>query len=217
MEYNTDKGPLKLREYGRNVQNLAAKIKETDDKEKRNSYAETLVELMKQINPNLKDSNDYNQKVWDDLFIISDFDLDVESPFPTPNADILDRKPDRVPYKSNEIRFKHYGRNVEIMIEQAIAMEDPDEKEGAIVSIGRLMKSFFNTWNKDSIEDKIILQHLQSMSKGALTIDLAKVEEYRLFDSSKGSQRNFRNDNHRDNNNNHRRKGGHNKRKKRRN
>ncbi len=189
MEYNTDKSHLKLREYGRNIQNLAARIKEENDKEKRDSYAESVVELMKQINPNLKDSNDYNQKVWDDLFIISDFDLDVDSPYPKPDSAILDRKPDRVPYKSNEIRFKHYGRNVEIMIEQAIAMEDPEEKEGAIVSIGRLMKSFFNTWNKDSIEDKIIVDHIRSMSKGKLQIALEKVEEYRLFDSSKPSGR----------------------------
>ncbi len=214
MEYNTDKGYLKLREYGRNIQNLAARIKDVEDKEKRNSYAETLVELMKQINPNLKDSNDYNQKVWDDLFIISDFTLDVESPFPTPSAETLDKKPNRVPYKSNEIRFKHYGRNVEVMIEQAIAMEDPEVKEGAIVSIGRLMKSFFNTWNKDSIEDKIILDHIRSMSKGELDIDLKKVEEYKLFDSSKTSkQNNYRNDGPRDHS--FRRKGG--KRKKRRN
>lgn len=185
MEYNTGRETLTLKEYGRNINKLVDFVKTVDDKEKRNKYAATLVELMKQINPNVKDSNDYHQKVWDDLFIISDFNLDAEGPFPVPNDDILDRKPNRVPYKSNEIKFRHYGRNVEIMIDQAIAMESEEDKQGAIVAIGRLMKSFCLTWNKDSIEDRVILEHMKRLSGGKLDIDLAFVEEHKLFDSKK--------------------------------
>ena len=159
LEYNTQREQLTLREYGRNVQNLIKFIRDTEDKEKRNKYAALLVDLMKQVNPELnKDSNDYNQKVWDDLFIISKFDLDVESPFPIPEATILDRKPDRLEYQSNEIKYRHYGRSVEILIENASKLEDPKEIEGAIIAIGRLMKSFYLTWNKDSIEDEQILK-----------------------------------------------------------
>lgn len=198
MEYNTGRGALTLKEYGRNIHKLVQFVKTVEDKEKRNKYAATLVELMKQINPNVKDSNDYHQKVWDDLFIISDFNLDAEGPFPVPNAEILERKPDRVPYKSNEIRFRHYGRNVEIMIGQAIEMENEEEKQGAIVAVGRLMKSFCLSWNKDSVEDRVILEHIKKLSGGKLDMDLAFIEEHKLFDSKKeksGGQSNGRPDN----------------------
>ena len=131
LEYNTQRNHLTLREYGRNVQNLVAYIKTVDDKEKRNKYASLLVDLMKMINPEFnKDATEYTQKVWDDLFIISKFDLDVDSPFPVPEVTILDRKPDRMKYSSNAIRFRHYGKNIEILIKNAIALEDPKEKEG---------------------------------------------------------------------------------------
>ena len=207
LEYNTQREQLTLREYGRNVQNLIKFIRDTEDKEKRNKYAALLVDLMKQVNPELnKDSNDYNQKVWDDLFIISKFDLDVESPFPIPEATILDRKPDRLEYQSNEIKYRHYGRSVEILIENASKLEDPKEIEGAIIAIGRLMKSFYLTWNKDSIEDEQILKTINQLSKGKLDMDINTIKEYGLFESER-KERTFDNNNrggHRNNN----RKGG---------
>lgn len=189
LEYNSQRDHITLREYGRNVQNLIAFIRTIDEKEKRNKYASMLVELMKMINPELsKEANEYTQKVWDDLFIISEFNLDVESPFPIPESTILERKPDRMHYQSNAIRYRHYGRNVEVLIGDAIAMEDEKEKEGAIIAIGRLMKSFYMTWNKDTIEDKQILKNITELSKGQLTIDLEKVKEYGLFDSEKAGR-----------------------------
>lgn len=220
MEYNTGREALTLKEYGRNIEKLVEFIKTVDDQEKRNKYAATLVELMKQINPNVKDSNDYHQKVWDDLFIISDFKLEAEGPFPIPSAEILERKPDLVPYKSNEIRFRHYGRNVEIMISQAIEMESEEEKQGAIVAIGRLMKSFCLTWNKDSIEDRVVLEHIKKLSGGKLEMDLAFIEEHKLFDSKKeksGGNGNGRPDHHSNNHHHQKRKMGGAKRKRKRN
>lgn len=183
MEYNTQRGHLTLREYGRNVQHLVEHIQNTPDKEKRNKYASLLVELMKMINPEFnKDAAEYTQKVWDDLFIIADFKLDVESPFPIPEPSILERKPDRMRYRTNDVKYRHYGRNLEVLIQNAIAMEDPKEKEGAIIAIGRLMKSFYLTWNKDFIEDEQVIKNIREMSKGQLEIDIAKVKEYGLFD-----------------------------------
>lgn len=219
MEYNTGREALTLKEYGRNIHKLVEFVKTVEDKEKRNKYAATLVELMKQINPNVKDSNDYHQKVWDDLFIISDFNLEAEGPFPVPNSEILERKPNRVPYKSNEIRFRHYGRNVEIMISQAIEMESEEEKQGAIVAVGRLMKSFCLTWNKDSIEDRVILEHIKKLSGGKLSMDLAFVEEHKLFDSKKVNSSGNGNGRPDNSNNNHhqKRKMGGGKRKRKRN
>ncbi|MBR09288.1 MAG: hypothetical protein CMP48_16595 [Rickettsiales bacterium] len=209
LEYNTERTQLTLREYGRNVQNLVAHIKTVDDKEKRNKLAATLVELMKMINPEFsKDAQEYTQKVWDDLFIISKFDLDVESPFPIPEATILDRKPDRMTYQSNEIRYRHYGRNIEILINDAIAMEDPAEKEGAIIAIGKLMKSFYQTWNKDNIEDEQVLKNIKQLSKDQLTIDIEKVKTYGLFDSEKRYSDNNNNNRHHNRNRNNNNKGG---------
>lgn len=210
LEYNTERTHLTLREYGRNVQNLVAHIKTIEDKEERNKLAATLVELMKMVNPEFsKDASEYTQKVWDDLFIISEFDLDVEGPFPVPESTILDRKPDRMRYQSNEIRYRHYGRNIEILINDAIAMEDPKEKEGAIIAIGKLMKSFYLTWNKDTIEDEQVIKNIKQLSKNQLDIDLEKVKEYGLFDSEKRPGENNTNGGHRhQNQNRNRNKGG---------
>ena len=210
LEYNTQRSQLTLKEYGRNVQNLVAHIKTVEDKEKRNKLAATLVELMKMINPEFsKDAQEYTQKVWDDLFIISKFDLDVESPFPIPEVTILDRKPDRMKYQSNEIKFRHYGRNIEILINDAIAMEDPAEKEGAIIAIGKLMKSFYQTWNKDNIEDEQVLKNIKQLSKDQLDIDIEKVKANGLFDSEKRHYDNNNNRHHnRNRNNNNNNKGG---------
>ena len=197
MEYNTERSHLKLREYGRNVQNLVEHLKGIGDKEERNKKAATLVELMKSINPDLnKDSTDYDQKVWDDLYIISNFELDFEGPFEKPKPEILDKKPDRVGYGSNSIRYKHYGRSVEILIDQAVAMEDPKEKEGAVVAIGRLMKSFYQTWNKDVIEDEQVLKNIKQLSNNQLDINIETVKELGLFDSDKKPvSKNYRNNN----------------------
>lgn len=186
LEYNTQRTDLRLREYGRNVQNLIAHLKTIDDKEERNKKAATLIELMKLINPDLnKDSTENDQKIWDDLHIISNFELDLEGPFPKPDKEVLDKKPDRMKYYSNEIKYRHYGRSVELLIEQAIEMEDPKEKEGAIVSIGRLMKGFYQTWNKDAIEDEQVLKNIKKLSNDQLDINIETVKELGLFDSEK--------------------------------
>ena len=185
LEYNTQRAQLKLREYGRNVQNLVAHLKTVENKDERNKKAATLVELMKLINPDLGKNNESDQKVWDDLHIISNFELDIEGPFPKPDASVLDRKPERLKYYSNEIKYRHYGRGVELLIDQAMEMEDPKEREGAVVAIGRLMKGFFQTWNKESIEDEQILKNIKRLSNDKLDIDIETVKELGLFDSEK--------------------------------
>ena len=209
LEYNTQRVQLKLREYGRNVQNLVAHLKTIKEKEERNKKAATLVELMKMINPDLGNDSESDQKVWDDLHIISNFELDIEGPFPKPDPSVLDRKPERLKYYSNEIKYRHYGRSVELLIDQAIAMEDPKEKEGAVVAIGRLMKGFFQTWNKESIEDEQILKNIKRMSDNKLDINIETVKELGLFDSDKKhSGRRTNNNNNKGRRNNQGGKGG---------
>lgn len=202
LEYNTQRSHLKLREYGRNVQNLIAHLRTIEDKEARNKKAATLVELMKMINPDLaKEATEHDQKIWDDLHIISDFELELEGPFPKPDKEVLAKKPDRMQYYSNEIKYRHYGRSVELLIEQAMAMEDPKEKEGAIIAIGRLMKGFYQTWNKDAIEDELVLKNIKKLSGDQLDIDINTVKELGLFDSEKKASSGKRYHNNKNRNN----------------
>lgn len=182
MDYNTSQPPLILREYGRNVQKLVSYLKTIEDKEKRTAYAHTLIDLMRQVTPSFKETQETTQKLWDDLFIMADFELDVESPYPIPERDVLFKKPERMQYLSNNIKYKHYGRNIELLIKEAIKKEDPQEKEDAVIYIGKLMKSFYSSWNKEVIDDSVILENIKSISGGELDINLTKVREDNLFE-----------------------------------
>jgi len=187
-EYNTQRTDLKLRAYGRNVQHLAERLKNIGNKEERNKKAATIVKLMKLINPDInKDSTENDQKIWDDLHIISDFELDVTSPFPKPDKKVLGKKPERMKHCSNEIKYKHYGRNIELLVECATAAEDPKEKERAVVMIGKLMRRFYRVWNKDTIEDEQILRNIKKLSDNQLDINIETVRELGLFNSERRS------------------------------
>lgn len=181
-EYNTSRPELILKEYGRNIQKLVSYVQEMKDEEKKKEFSYTLVELMKLINPALKDGNEYSQKLWDDLFIISDFKLDVEGPYPKPDQEILSRKPDKLDYNNHQLRYKHYGRNIELLVEQATEIEDPQERKDAIIYLGRLMRSFYGIWNKEVVDESVIVDHIKELSHGKLNIDLSEVKEQNLFE-----------------------------------
>lgn len=194
MEYNTNKSDLILKEYGRNIQKLAEYVVKIEDKDQRTRYAHTLIELMRQINPITKESPaEYSQKLWDDLYIMSGFSLEVDSPFPMPEKELLGKKPKRMAYNNNDISFKHYGRNVELLIEKAIQLEDPEEKANAVKFIGRLMKSFYAVWNKEVIDEEVIVNHIRQLSKNQLDINVDEVKANSLFESNtKGDTRESR-------------------------
>ncbi|GAA0893197.1 hypothetical protein GCM10009122_28760 [Fulvivirga kasyanovii] len=189
MEYNTSQPPLILREYGRNVQKLVEYIKTIQDKSKRTESAETLIELMKQVTPTVKETPETSQKLWDDLYIMSNFDIDIEAPYPMPEKEVLNKKPKRLDYSKHDVKFKHYGKNIELLIKEAIKKEDPAEREEAIIYIGKLMKSFYSSWNKEVIDDSVILENIKTISKGELTIDLDKVKEDNLFEKLYSNKR----------------------------
>lgn len=178
----SNKHSVTLKEYGKNIQRLAVHISEMEDREKRTQSAFALVELVKQLNPQMKAEND--QKIWDDIHIMSGFSLDVDGPYPKPEEDLLFRKPQRVGYPKGEVKFKHYGRNIEKLIEKAVELEDDEEQEAAIIYIGQLMRSFHSTWNRDNFDDAIILDDIKTLSKGKLHIDLEKVREMGLFETN---------------------------------
>ncbi len=183
-DYNTCRPDVILKEYGRNIQKLVEFLKTIDDREKRTQFSYVLVDLMKQINPMVKETQETNQKLWDDLYIMSNFDIDIDSPFPMPEKEILDRKPKRLTYKTSEIKFKHYGRNIELLIEKAIEVEDAEEKEAAIIHIGRLMKSFHSTWNRENVDDAAILKNIRKLSHNRLDYDLERIVQDSLFDTT---------------------------------
>jgi len=176
------KNKVILKEYGKNIQKLVDYVKTVPEQDKRTEYAYALVELMKQLNPLLKTESD--QKLWDDMYIMSDFSLEVDAPFPMPAKELLGKKPLPIGYPKGEVRFKHYGRNIEKLIEKAIEIEDDDEQEVALVYIGQLMRSFHSTWNRENFDDAIILDDIKTLSKGRLHIDLEKVRENGLFETS---------------------------------
>ena len=183
-EYNTGKPKLILAEYGRNIQKLVEHLATIEDREKRNRFAHTLIELMRQLNPDVKEGTESTQKLWDDLYIMSHFSLDVDSPFPEPTPEILNKKPEKVLYHQEPIKYKHYGKNIEMLIEKATNLTDPEEKRAAIIAIGKLMKGFYTTWNKDNVEDEVILKNIRELSRHQLEISIEEVKQGNLFDSS---------------------------------
>ncbi len=170
LEYNTDLPPLIISEYGRNIQKMVDFAITVQDREERNKVARAIIDVMGQLNPHLRDVNDFKHKLWDHLFVISKFQLDVDSPYPKPSPETFTTKPERVPYPRNNIRFKHYGKVVEDMIQKAIEMEEGEHKDAFIETIANVMKSFYITWNKDNVVDEVIFEQLQLISKGKIKI-----------------------------------------------
>lgn len=181
-EYNTQRPQIILKEYGRNVQNLVEYIRSVPDKNKRTELATTLIELIKQLTPSLKDQPENPQRLWDDLYIIADFVLDINNPYPVPEREILFKKPMKVNYPQSKVRFKHYGKNIEKLVKEALKKEDPQEKEDAIIYLGKLMKTFYGNWNKETLDDSVILNDIKIMSEGKLTLNIEKVREDNLFE-----------------------------------
>lgn len=180
FEYNSTRPQLKLAEYGRNVQNMVDFVMSLPSKEERNLYAQAVIELMGQLNPHLRDVSDFTHKLWDHLFIISDFKLDVDSPYPVPSRESINSKPERLSYPANHIRFRHYGKTVEMMIEKAKAIEDPERKSQYVQQLANFMKMAYITWNKDSVNDETIKSDLKILSDGELELEegvnLSKVD-----------------------------------------
>lgn len=211
-----------MKEYGSNVQKLADYLINLPDREKRTLYAHILVELMRQIHPNMRDGQDYSQKLWDDLYIMTNFKLDVESPFAPPSPEAVGKKPLQVPYTQALIRFKQYGKNLLLLVEKAVNCTDREEKLAFISYLIRQMRTFYNTWNKDNPDDNVVFSQLDEMSQGRLKEELAYLRQNGLVESTprdKGTnveryQRNlqsgrgnFQNNNRERNNNNNRNAG----------
>jgi Domain of unknown function (DUF4290) len=164
MEYNTSRNRLVIPEYGRNIQKLIEHAVQLEDREERNKLARAIVTVMGTLNPQLRDLTDFKHKLWDHLFIISDFKLDVDSPYDPPTELTYKVKPHPVPYPTSKIRYRHYGHIVEDMIKELIKMEDNANRDHLIVNLANFMKMLYVNWNKDSVTDEVIFQHIFEMS-----------------------------------------------------
>ena len=170
LEYNSQRGTMIIPEYGRNVEKMIAFACTIDDKEERNKCANAIISVMGQLNPHLRDIDDYKHKLWAHLFVMSDFKLDVDSPYPIPSAESLATKPDLVKYPQQAVRFGHYGKSVEDLINKAIEYDDGDEKDYLVGLIGNLMKRSYIQWNNDSVQNSTIVNDIDRLSGGKLTL-----------------------------------------------
>ena len=179
FDYNTSREHLILAEYGRNVQNMVEYIVALPTKEERNRYAQVVIDMMGFLNPHLRDVADFKHKLWDHLQIISKFKIDVDSPYPSPTQEEINFRPEVLAYPQQRIRFKHYGRTVELMIKRAKEITEPDKKQHMVNSIANFMKMAYVVWNKDHVADEQIISDLTELSKGELDLTavvLNKVE-----------------------------------------
>ncbi|WP_205677216.1 DUF4290 domain-containing protein [Antarcticibacterium arcticum] len=175
LEYNSERSKLIIPEYGRHLQKMVEHAVAIEDEAERNKVAKSIIAVMGNMNPHLRDVPDFQHKLWDQLFIISDFKLDVDSPFPKPSRELLEERPDPMGYPQNFPKYRFYGNNIKRMIDEAVKMEEGDLKEALIYSIANHMKKSYLNWNRETVEDEIIFEHLRELSGG--TINLKNKEE----------------------------------------
>ena len=170
LEYNTEREHLIIPEYGRHIQKMINHAVSQESKEERNKLAKAIISVMGNMQPHLRDVPDFQHKLWDQLFIMSDFKLDVDSPFEKPSKEILSLKPDPLAYPQNYPKYRFYGNNIKIMIEAASLWDDSDMKGALVFTIANHMKKSFLSWNKDTVEDSVIFDHLFELSNGKIDI-----------------------------------------------
>jgi hypothetical protein len=175
LEYNSERPKLNIPEYGRHIQKMVDYVVAIEDRDQRNKVAQALIGVMGNLNPHLRDVPDFQHKLWDQLFIISDFQLDVDSPFPKPTREILEKRPDPLPYPQNFPKYRFYGNNIKRMVDVCVSWEEGDLKDALKFTIANHMKKSYLNWNKDTVKDETIFEHLFELSDGK--INLAKWDE----------------------------------------
>jgi len=181
LEYNTIREDLIIPEYGRHIQKMIHHASSQKSKDERNKIAKSIISVMGNLQPHLRDVSDFQHKLWDQLFIMSDFNLDVDSPFEKPKKEELLAKPDPLSYPQNFPKYRFYGNNIKIMIDEAVKWDSGDKKDALVYIIANHMKKCFLNWNKDSVEDQVIFDHLFELSNSK--IDLRNSKET-LLDAS---------------------------------
>ena len=191
LQYNTQKEKLILPEYGRNIQQMVDYCVAIPDRDERTRCAYTIIQIMGNLFPQIRDSDDYKHKLWDHLAIMSDFKLDIDFPYEVVTKENLESKPQKVEYKLEHIKYRHYGKLIEMMIDEACKYPDGEEKDALVSLIANHMKKLIFSINKDGVEDEKILKDLYHYSKGKISLDSAtyKLREFKEAPASRTSYR----------------------------
>ena len=181
LEYNTIREELIIPEYGRHIQKMINYASSRESKEERNKLANSIISVMGNLQPHLRDVADFQHKLWDQLFIMSDFKLDADSPFEKPSKEVLNAKPEPLSYPQSFPKYRFYGNNIKIKIDEAVKWDAGEMKEALVLTIANHMKKCFLNWNKDSVKDQVIFDHLYELSDSKIDIRDSKEE---LLDSA---------------------------------
>lgn len=175
LEYNTEREHLIIPEYGRHLQKMVNQLKAIEDRDERNKVAKSIIAVMGNLQPHLRDVPDFQHKLWDQLFIVAKFELDVDSPYDTPSKEKLEERPEPLEYPQNYPKYRFYGNNIKRMIDVAVNWDKDDLREALEFTIANHMKKCFLNWNRDTVDDEVIFKHLYELSDGQ--INMAKKEE----------------------------------------
>ncbi len=189
LEYNSERPPLMIPEYGRHLQKLINQAVEVENREERNKMARYIIQIMGNLNPHLRDVLDFQHKLWDQLFVMSDFKLDVDSPYPKLSREVLQMKPDRLEYPQAFPKYRFYGNNIKYMIDVANKWENGDLKNALIKVIANHMKKSYLSWNKDTVKDDVIFEHLYELSNGKINLLESSEELININDLMRTNQR----------------------------
>jgi hypothetical protein len=199
MEYNTTRNHLMMKEYGRHIQKMIEYLMSLEDPEKRQKNAYAVIELMGFLNPHLKNVEDFRHKLWDHLFLISDFNLNVESPYPIPTKETLKAGPMQLKYPKRYPKFSHLGKNLEIVINKALKEENPEKRNGFANAVAYYMKLAYNNWHKETVHDDAIQSELSVLTEGQLEftntpyVKSYRPNEGRERENNRGGYADFRN------------------------
>ncbi|MBE6226641.1 MAG: DUF4290 domain-containing protein [Bacteroidales bacterium] len=215
MDYNTQREKLMMPEYGRHVQDMINYVKNIPDKEKRNEQIQAVVSVMGTLNPQLRDLNDFKHKLWDHVHIISDFEIDIDSPYPTPTRETLSTKPNIIPLQKTPVKASHYGRNIQNMIEVIAQRPDDEVKTYMIRTLASYMRQQYLIWNKDSVSEETIFNDINKLSDGRITVPedvhigvgISESQNFQRNGGNNGGRNGGNNFKNKGKNNNKRRKG----------
>ena len=170
LYYNTEVEKLRMPEYGRNVLKMVEQMKEIPDKRKRSEQAYAIVKVMESLNPQVHQQDNYMQKLWDHLYMIAGYDLDIDSPYPAPLPEVVASRPDPIPLNTRPIKARHYGRNIESILNLIASEPEGEVKTAMIRSLAIYMRQQYLIWNKDTVADETIFQDIERLSGGAVKV-----------------------------------------------
>ncbi len=204
MEYNTEREKIVISEYGRNIQVMIRHLMDIEDRKQRTEAAYFIVNVMAQMNPQVKESNDYMHKLWDHLHIIAKYELDVDGPYPKPTPEMQKKKPEHVGYQKNNIRYGHYGQYIYDVVKKVKEMEDGPKKQAILINIANQMKRDYLNWNRDTVNDLLILDDLYKISGEEITLPMETklIPTNEILNKSQNQQQQQQNQKKKNGNNN---------------